>query len=150
MSELSLLTLNIANPSPERAQRQLAWLAGRREDVLVLTETKDSAGCCLLADAFTAAGYHVAYPKPDNGDYGVLIASKLTANTDDFGSRIGYLPARTAAITLTAPDGPIHIIGAYVPSRDAGVEKTERKTQVAGRLSRRADQPARRSRRVPR
>lgn len=127
MSELSLLTLNIANPSPERAQRQLAWLAGRSEDVLVLTETKDSTGCQFLADAFTAAGHHVAYPKPDNGDYGVMIASKLKASTDDFGDRIGYLPSRAAAITLNAPDRPIHIIGAYVPSRDAGAEKTERK-----------------------
>jgi membrane-bound metal-dependent hydrolase YbcI (DUF457 family) len=30
--------------------------------VLVLTETKDSAGCHLLADAFTTAGYHITYP----------------------------------------------------------------------------------------
>jgi exodeoxyribonuclease III len=127
VNQLSLLTLNIANPSPDRAQRQLAWLAGRTEDVLVLAETKDSAGCRLLADAFTAAGYHVAYPVPDNGGYGVMIASKLTATTDDFGARVGYLPARTAAITLRAPGGPIHIIGAYAPSRDASAEKTDRK-----------------------
>jgi exodeoxyribonuclease-3 len=127
VSELSLLTLNIANPSPERAQRQLDWLATRDEQVLVLTETKDSAGCRLLADAFTAAGYHVTIPKPDNGEYGVMIASTIMANTHDFGSRVGYLPSRTAAITLNAPTGPIHVIGAYVPSRDAGTEKTERK-----------------------
>jgi exodeoxyribonuclease-3 len=127
MSELSLLTLNIANPSFERAERQLTWLAGRGEDVLVLTETKDSTGCRLLADAFTAAGYHVSYPIPENGDYGVMIASKVKAGTDDFGDRVGYLPSRAAAITLAAPDGPIHIIGVYVPSRDASAEKTERK-----------------------
>jgi hypothetical protein len=53
---LSLLTFNIGNPSPGRAQRQLAWLASRDEHVLVLTETKASAGCQLLAGAFTAAG----------------------------------------------------------------------------------------------
>jgi exodeoxyribonuclease-3 len=127
MSGLSLLTLNIANPSPERAQCQLAWLAGRDEDVLVLTETKNSAGCRLLADAFTTAGYHVAYPQPGPGEYGVMIASKLHAETNDFGERVGYLPTRTAAITLTAPHGPIDIIGAYVPSRDASAEKVERK-----------------------
>ncbi len=127
MSELNLLTFNIANPSSERAKRQLGWLATRDEQILVLTETKDSTGCRFLADAFTAAGYHVAYPKPNNGDYGVMIASKLAASTDDFGSRVGYLPSRAAAITLNAPDGPIQIIGAYVPSRDAGAEKTERK-----------------------
>ena len=58
---LSLLTLNIGNPSPDRAQRQLAWLVRREEDVLVLTETKASAGCRLLAEEFTAAGYAVHY-----------------------------------------------------------------------------------------
>ena len=56
---LSLLTLNIGNPSPDRAQRQLAWLIRREEDVLVLSETKASAGCRLLAEEFTAAGYAV-------------------------------------------------------------------------------------------
>jgi exodeoxyribonuclease-3 len=127
MPELSLLTLNIANPSAERAQRQLGWLAARDEDVLVLTETKDSAGCRLLADAFTQAGFHVAYPKPDNGDYGVMIASRLKARTDDFGDHVGYLPSRVAAVTLPAPDGPIQVIGAYIPSRDASAEKTDRK-----------------------
>lgn len=127
MTELTLLTWNIANPSSQRAERQLAWLATRSEDVLVLTETKDSAGCRLLADAFTAARYHVVFPKPENGDYGVMIASKLKASTGDFGNRIGYLPSRAAEITLAAPSGPIHIIGAYAPSRDASAEKTERK-----------------------
>jgi len=34
----------------------------------VLTETKASAGCQLLADAFTAAGYAVAYAKPETGE----------------------------------------------------------------------------------
>ncbi|MGH4019074.1 MAG: hypothetical protein ACRDT0_07525 [Pseudonocardiaceae bacterium] len=95
--------------------------------MLVLTETKDSVGCRLHADAFTAAGYHVAYPKPENGDYGVMIASKLKASTDGFSGRVGYLSSRAAAITLAAPGGPIHIVGAYVPSRDASAEKTERK-----------------------
>jgi exodeoxyribonuclease-3 len=113
MLELSLLTLNIANPSPERAERQLGWLAARHEDVLVLTETKDSAGCRLLADAFGAAGYHVSCPKPDNGDYGVMIASRIQAYTGDFGDGVGYLPSRVAAVTLPAPSGPIQVIGAY-------------------------------------
>ena len=122
-----MLTLNIANPSAERAERQLGWLAARGEDVLVLTETKDSAGCRLLADAFCGAGYHVSYPKPENGDYGVMIASRVQAHTDDFVDRLGFLPSRAAAVTLPAPHGPIQVIGAYVPSRDASAEKTARK-----------------------
>jgi len=124
---LSLLTFNIGNPSPERARRQLAWLISRDEHVLVLTETKASAGCQLLAGAFTAAGYHVTYPEPGPGEYGTMIISRVAAAPDGFGDQIGYLPARAAAVILPAPGGPLRVIGLYVPSRDASVEKTERK-----------------------
>ena len=67
---LSLLTFNIGNPSPGRAERQLAWLAGRDEHVLVLTETKASVGCKLLAEAFTCAGYTVCFPSLAPGSTG--------------------------------------------------------------------------------
>jgi exodeoxyribonuclease III len=128
-SGLALLTFNIGNPSTARAERQLAWPAGRDEHILVLTETKASAGCQLLADAFTAAGHTVAYPKPEPGEYGVMIVSRVETGPDDFGDRLGYLPARAAATALPTPAGPIRVIGAYVPSRDAGPEKTQRKRQ---------------------
>jgi exodeoxyribonuclease-3 len=124
---LSLLTFNIGNPSTQRARRQLDWLASRDEHVLVLTETKASLGCQLLADAFTAAGYSVVHPTPEPREYGVMIASRVAAGPDAFADRLGYLPARAAAATLPTPAGPVRLIGLYVPSRDAGVEKTERK-----------------------
>jgi exodeoxyribonuclease-3 len=124
---LSVLTFNIGNPSPERAQRQLAWLASREEHVLVLTETKASTGCRLLAERFTAAGYQVAYPDPGPAEYGSLILSRVAARPDGFGDKIGYLPARAASVVLPTPGGPVRVIGLYVPSRDASVEKTERK-----------------------
>ena len=124
---LSLLTFNIGNPSEERARRQLGWLAGRDEQVLVLTETKASSGCQFLAGAFAVAGYHVTFPVPEPGEYGVMIASRVRAEPDAFGDSIGYLPARAAASTLPTTGGPVQVIGAYVPSRDAGFEKTERK-----------------------
>lgn len=59
MPGLSLLTLNVANPSVDRAGALLAWLATRPEHVLALTETKAGAGCRHLAAAFTTAGYRV-------------------------------------------------------------------------------------------
>jgi exodeoxyribonuclease III len=126
-SGLSFLTFNIGNPSEQRAQRQLAWLAGRPEQVLVLTETKDSAGCELLAGAFTTAGYHVTFPLPGPGEYGTMIISRVRAEPDGFAAALGYLPARAAAVMLPAPAGKLQVIGAYVPSRDAGPEKTQRK-----------------------
>ena len=125
---LSLLTLNIGNPSPDRARRQLAWLVRREEDVLVLTETRASAGCRLLAENFTAAGYAVHYPQPGPGEYGTMIASTVPAAPDDgFGGRVGYLPSRAAAVILPAPAGALRVIGLYVPARDASAGKTERK-----------------------
>jgi exodeoxyribonuclease-3 len=126
-SGLSFLTFNIGNPSEQRAQRQLAWLASRPEQILVLTETKASTGCRLLADAFTAAGYHVAFPLPGPGEYGTMIISRVQAEPGDFAAALGYLPARAASVTLPTPAGRLQVIGAYAPSRDAGPEKTERK-----------------------
>lgn len=132
MPSLSLLTLNIANPSVERAQRQLDWLASRDEDVLVLTETKASKGCQLLADAFDTAGYGVMFPEPGPGEYGTMIVSKIHSEADDWSEQLGYLPSRAATAVLPAPGGELHLIGLYVPSRDASVEKTERKRRWLG------------------
>ena len=125
---LSLLTLNIGNPSVARAKRQLAWLIMRDEEVLVLTETKASAGCRLLADSFADAGYAVHWPGLGPGEYGTMIVATVPVTPDEgFGARVGYLPARAAAITLATPDGPLRVIGLYVPARDTSIGKTERK-----------------------
>lgn len=126
-SGLSFLTLNIGNPSVQRAERQLAWLSSRPEHVLVLTEAKASAGCRLLADAFTTAGFHVTFDVPDPGEYGVMIISRVRAQPAGLSAAVGYLPSRAASVLLPAPAGLVEVIGAYVPSRDAGFEKTERK-----------------------
>lgn len=124
---LTVLTLNIANPSPERAGRQLGWLAGRGEHVLVLTETKASLGCALLAEAFRAAGYTVFNSQPAPGEYGVMIVSQVRAEPDQLTEALGYLPSRATSCLLATPDGPVRVVGAYVPSRDASAEKTDRK-----------------------
>lgn len=64
MSSLSVLTLNIANPSVDRARRRFDWLAGRDNVVFGLIDTRASQGCRLLADAFRTAGYAVIHPEP--------------------------------------------------------------------------------------
>ena len=56
-----------------------------------------------------------------------MIASRVAAGPDAFADRLGYLPARAAAASLPTPAGPLRLIGLYVPSRDAGLVKTERK-----------------------
>jgi exodeoxyribonuclease III len=73
-------------------------------------------------------------PAPDGDDplpaarkYGVMIISRVQAQPDDLAAAVSYLRARAASVTLSAPVGPIQVIGAYAPSRDAGPEKAERK-----------------------
>ncbi|WP_046502733.1 endonuclease/exonuclease/phosphatase family protein [Streptomyces odonnellii] len=121
----SVLTFNLNNPSRERAERQLVWLAARPEHVLVLTETADSAGCQLLAHRFEAAGYAVVFPRPERGERGVMIVSRLA--TEEVGPKVGYLPHRAVSVTVQTADGPLGITGLYVPSRDATPAKTARK-----------------------
>jgi exodeoxyribonuclease-3 len=127
MPGLSLLTLNIANPSIDRAGALLAWLATRPEHVLALTETRAGAGCRHLAAAFTTAGYRVIYPEPAPGEYGVMIVSRLAAEPDPITRTLTYLPTRAAGAVIGTDAGPLRVLAAYVPSRDASLEKTERK-----------------------
>ncbi len=124
---LGLLTFNIGNPSPARAERQLGWLATRDEDVLVLTETRASRGCQLLADRFAAAGYTVVFPQPEQGEYGTMIVARIASHPGTWASKLDYLPARAAGITLPVRGGGVEVVGLYVPSRDASQAKVERK-----------------------
>ncbi|MFC0439644.1 endonuclease/exonuclease/phosphatase family protein [Kutzneria buriramensis] len=124
---LSLITLNIQAPSLDRARRQLRWLATRPEDMLVLTETKATAGSQFLADAFTRDGYAVTFPEHAPGELGVMIVSKLATTPDPLGEALDFLPARVAAVVVDTTDGPLRVAGAYVPSRDSTLDKTERK-----------------------
>ncbi|MBW4717359.1 endonuclease/exonuclease/phosphatase family protein [Saccharothrix obliqua] len=124
---LSVITVNVGAPSLDRAHRQLRWLAARSEDMLVLTETKATAGSRFLAEAFTAAGYSVTFPDHAPGELGVMIVSRLRTTPDPLGAALDYLPARAAGVVVDTTDGPLRVIGAYAPSRDATAEKTERK-----------------------
>jgi exodeoxyribonuclease-3 len=130
---LSLLTVNVGAPSLDRAHRQLHWLAGRTDDVVVLTETKATEGSQFLAEAFATAGYSVTFPDHCPGELGVMIVSKLPTSVDPLGAAMDYLPARAAGIVIDTADGPLRIVGTYVPSRDATLNKTDRKkTWIAG------------------
>lgn len=124
-STCDVLTFNLNNPGRERAEWQLAYLAARREQVLVLTETADGAGCSLLEARFRAAGYSVTFPKPERGERGVMVVSRLATRPGP--PTVGYLPHRAVSVTVDTAEGPLDIIGIYVPSRDAAEAKTERK-----------------------
>ncbi|WP_018680155.1 endonuclease/exonuclease/phosphatase family protein [Actinokineospora enzanensis] len=139
---LSLITVNVGAPSLDRAHRQLRWLAARPEEVLVLTETKATPGSQFLAEAFTTAGYAVTFPEHAPGELGVMIVSKLRTAPDPLGAALDYLPARAAGVVVDTTDGPLRVVGAYVPSRDATAEKTDRKKTWLQRFGRALDATA--------
>jgi exodeoxyribonuclease III len=136
MPDLSVLTLNIAAASLTKAQRQLQWLATRHEDVFALTEATAGEGSRHLADTFTAAGYTVVYPDHAPGQRGVMLISKLATAPDKMTGSLTYLPARAAGISISTTSGPVRILTAYVPSRDASPEKTERKQKWISEFTR--------------
>jgi exodeoxyribonuclease III len=69
----------------------------------------------------------VTFPEHAPGELGVMIVSKVGTTVDPLGAAMDYLPARAAGVVVSTTDGPLRIAGAYVPSRDATLDKTERK-----------------------
>ena len=138
-SKIKLLSLNIGNPSLERAKRQCEWLINRPEDVFVLTETKNSKGCAYIEEFFLQYGYDlfsleslvnysVNFPKSQTGDLGVMIISKypIKVMINLFAQDSIYF-SRQTEILIAVEDTVLSIVGLYVPSRDRRTEKIERK-----------------------
>jgi exodeoxyribonuclease-3 len=124
---LSVLTVNIGAASPERARQLLAWLAGRPEDILMLTETSAGPGTEYLLDQFRHAGYAVVKTPDADGERGSALISRvalLRELTEDL-SAIS-VPCRIAGAVLDS-EPTIAVLGVYVPSRDRSVAKTDRK-----------------------
>lgn len=138
---LTLMTLNIGNPSIQRVKRQIEWIEQRAEDVYVLTETKVSEGCSFLEQHFGKSGktlfdfgkepeFNVYFPKSTTGDLGVMILSKfpiIKINNIFYNNNCYY--SRSFDIVIDFNGRDIGIIGLYVPSRDASEEKVTRKKQ---------------------
>lgn len=126
-SELSVFCWNIANPSIQRAGQQAEWLRKRKENILVLTEAKQSQGCVFLERYFQAYGYNIIFPRPEGNEYGVMIVSKHPLRASGFSNSVSYIRSRVTSVTVQWRDEKLEVIGAYVPSRDTGYEKTQKK-----------------------
>ena len=127
---LGILTLNVGSPSTSRAERQLGWLQDRPEGIFVLTETSNGDGSRLLAERLAGAGWDVRFPEPDPGERGVLIASRVRLKARGT-NMVDYLPSRAETVAV----GDLDVIGLYVPSRDASIEKVERKQRFLAAVS---------------
>ncbi|MBR6051345.1 MAG: hypothetical protein IKP68_09120 [Clostridia bacterium] len=134
---IKVLTLNIGNPSIERAKKQVNWLKTRTEDIFVLTETKNSEGCNYIADSFSGyttdlfsvnSAMHVSFPLSLTGDHGVMCISKFPIKRETFPySKSSQYYCRHIETDIDINNRVLHIVGLYVPSRDQSSEKIERK-----------------------
>lgn len=122
---LSILTLNIQATSRRRAEPLLRWLAGRPEQILLLTETSGGDGTAYLLDQFRRAGCQVQHP-PLPGDRGAAMISRVpvTARPDITAGL--SIPGRAVAATVHT-DPPITVLGIYVPSSNRAPARVERK-----------------------
>jgi exodeoxyribonuclease-3 len=127
---VGILTLNVANPSVTRAERQLAWLSERSEQVLVLTETSSGSGTKLLRDRLRAAGWEVRGGAVEGHERGVAIATRIRPVPREH-DIVNFLTSRAELLTL----GELDIVGLYVPSRDESREKIERKQRFCAAVS---------------
>lgn len=123
---LSILTLNIGAASRERAENMLRWLAGRSEDVFVLTETSAGDGTRYLLDRCRQAGFAVVHTPDGNGDRGTALVSRVRVAETLTAFAGVTIPGRVAAAVLDT-EPAVAVLGVYVPSRDRSAEKTEKK-----------------------
>jgi len=129
-----MLTVNIGAAAPDRARALLNWLAGRPEDVFILTETSSGPGTAYLLDQYRRAGYAVIKTPDADGERGSALVSRVPIRRDLTPGVAGVsIPCRVSAAVLDS-EPQIAMLGVYVPSRDRSEEKTERKRQFISTL----------------
>jgi exodeoxyribonuclease-3 len=135
---VSIVTLNIGNPSADRAARQIEWLNKQDFDIAVLTETKLSSGCLLIETFFSSrAGRYVYFPKSQTGDLGIMIISKFPiSKINPYYDESNRFFCRFIDLEICIQGKILGIIGLYVPSRDQSIDKVIRKSEfIAGTSS---------------
>lgn len=139
--KVKILTMNIGNPSLERAQRQCQWLENQDCDILILTETKNSQGCHYIYEYFFNKGgdlftldspkrYDVAFPLSNTGDLGVMLISKYEINnTKYYFDQKSRFYSRQAKSSIEIENKCFFFNSIYVPSRDKSDDKIQRKKE---------------------
>lgn len=145
---IRILTLNIGNPSVTRAKRQLEWLNSRNEDIIILTETKNSEGCHLIEQRMSNGlrdllsyqdnkEYDVCFPKSKTGDLGVMCISRIPFKRTEYPYEMNdTYYSRLLETSLDYYGRTLLVSSVYVPSRDNTPQKIDRKKNfLEGTLS---------------
>jgi exodeoxyribonuclease III len=132
---LNVLTINLGAAARPRAETLLEWLAGRHEEVFLLTETSDGPGTSYIVKQLRIAGFHVEKSSAPTKDRGVVIASKVPI-IESLSPHMATvsLPGRVAFASL-ATEPTLNVLAVYVPSRDRSIDKTERKEEFLSTLT---------------
>lgn len=110
---IRFLNWNIRNPSLQRATKQVKWIERGNFDIIILTETKFSQGCVHIRDRLKSLGYKVIFLKPENKDYGVILAVRNLKEI--LKKSIKFLPYRTSSTVCNFYGNDILITGVYIP-----------------------------------
>lgn len=121
----SLLALNVATPTAERAKELLGWLWHEGEDaqIWVLTETSAGPGSRLIAQVCRAAGFQVLLTSPaEGGGRGVMVVVRdaaLAVSVEE-GDRPEVLPGRVLPLRVVLPgeSGVLRLLGVYGAASD--------------------------------
>lgn len=134
--KIEILCWNVRNPSVERARKQVLWLNENDFDIIILTETKKSLGCDFFVNYLKRQGYNLKETIPNNGEYGVIIASKFGFKFSFINEKIDFIQSRALAIELKEKLIGLTIMGLYVPSRgDNSPERVEKKKNFISEIT---------------
>ncbi|GAA1186284.1 hypothetical protein GCM10009584_30500 [Ornithinimicrobium humiphilum] len=118
----SLLALNVAAPTRERARGVLELLWPDEDDVWVLTETSGGEGTRLLAQVCRAAGHGVhVTDRASAGGRGVMVVTRrpdLVAEVEELPGP-SVLPGRVLPLRVTDGGGEVlRVLGVYGAASD--------------------------------
>ncbi|QQR99411.1 MAG: endonuclease/exonuclease/phosphatase family protein [Austwickia sp.] len=111
-TDLGVLALNLAAPTPAAARGLLEYLWARDEQVLVLSEVSRGEGSRLVLEVCRAAGYVVAVAPMQGRDRGVAVVVR------DPGLSVGAAAYPSGPRVVRVPAGPVVVIGVYGAASD--------------------------------
>lgn len=123
-----LVLFNAQHASPERARRQVEWLAGQEAaDLVVISEVGPGPGGEALVNALGDHGYtSVVDPLPDTRDFRTVLASR-SAPLTPVESGVSVLPHRAPCATVCVGSQLFTLLGLYVPSRGPAERRNQAK-----------------------
>ncbi|MFD4004654.1 endonuclease/exonuclease/phosphatase family protein [Streptomyces rubiginosohelvolus] len=109
--EMRVLTLNVQGSPATRRDEMLQWLYASECNVLVLTEMRNNDSGNRMIQELESSGFHVVRTRAEPDErYRTVIATK---GFEVRGLDTPMATSRLAVARLTAPFGPVDVVGLY-------------------------------------